>query len=82
MMNAVAGVSIPNTKPAREATDRMLEACVVRLALEQAQRLGVTLPSATAAAGVLDAARELGYAERDIADLREVLAKTSSEPVR
>jgi 3-hydroxyisobutyrate dehydrogenase-like beta-hydroxyacid dehydrogenase len=52
----------------------------IRLALEEAQRMGVVLPSATAAAGVLDAADKLGYAGRDLAGLREVLAKISNEP--
>jgi len=53
----------------------------IRLALEEAQRMGVVVPSATAAAGVLDAADQLGYSERDIAGLHEVLAKISNEPV-
>jgi 3-hydroxyisobutyrate dehydrogenase-like beta-hydroxyacid dehydrogenase len=52
----------------------------IRLALDEAQRMGVVLPSAPAAAGVLDAADELGYAGRDIAGLHEVLAKISNEP--
>jgi 3-hydroxyisobutyrate dehydrogenase-like beta-hydroxyacid dehydrogenase len=49
----------------------------IRLALNEAQRLAVALPSATAAAGALADARELGYAERDIAGLHEVLATIS-----
>jgi 3-hydroxyisobutyrate dehydrogenase-like beta-hydroxyacid dehydrogenase len=49
----------------------------IHLALDEAQRLAVTLPSAEAAAGTLARARELGYAERDIAGLHEVLAKIS-----
>jgi 3-hydroxyisobutyrate dehydrogenase-like beta-hydroxyacid dehydrogenase len=49
----------------------------IGLALEQAQRLAVALPSATAAAGILATASELGYAERDIAGIHEVLAKIS-----
>jgi 3-hydroxyisobutyrate dehydrogenase-like beta-hydroxyacid dehydrogenase len=49
----------------------------IRLALNEAQRLAVALPSATAAAGALADARDLGYAERDIAGLHEVLATIS-----
>jgi 3-hydroxyisobutyrate dehydrogenase-like beta-hydroxyacid dehydrogenase len=49
----------------------------IRLALNEAQRLAVALPSATAAAGALADARELGYAERDIAGLHDVLATIS-----
>jgi len=49
----------------------------IRLALDEAQRLTVALPSAAAAAGTLARARDLGYAERDIAGLHEVLAKIS-----
>ena len=52
----------------------------IRLALEEARRMGVALPSATAAAGVLDSAGKLGYGERDIAGLHEVLAKISDQP--
>jgi 3-hydroxyisobutyrate dehydrogenase-like beta-hydroxyacid dehydrogenase len=51
----------------------------IRLALEEAQRMGVVVPSATASAGVLGAADQLGYSERDIAGLHEVLAKISNE---
>ena len=49
----------------------------IRLALGEAQHLGVALPSATVGAGVLEKAGELGYAERDIAALHEVLDKIS-----
>ena len=51
----------------------------IHLALHEAQRLAVALPSAEAAAGTLAQARELGYAERDIAGLHEVLAKISGQ---
>jgi 3-hydroxyisobutyrate dehydrogenase-like beta-hydroxyacid dehydrogenase len=46
----------------------------VRLALQAATGLGVTLPSAATAGDMLAKARELGYAERDIAALHQVLA--------
>jgi 3-hydroxyisobutyrate dehydrogenase-like beta-hydroxyacid dehydrogenase len=49
----------------------------IRLALDEAQRLAVALPSAAAAAGMLTKASELGYAERDIAALHDVLDKIS-----
>ena len=52
----------------------------IRLALNEAQRTGVVLPAAEAAAGALARAHELGYAERDIAGLHEVLAKISDQP--
>jgi 3-hydroxyisobutyrate dehydrogenase-like beta-hydroxyacid dehydrogenase len=51
----------------------------IHLALDEAQRLAVALPSAQAAAGTLARAREVGYAERDIAGLHEVLAKISGQ---
>jgi 3-hydroxyisobutyrate dehydrogenase-like beta-hydroxyacid dehydrogenase len=47
----------------------------IRLALEEAQRLDVPLPSAEAAAGVLAKAGELGYGDRDIAGFRDVLSQ-------
>ncbi len=53
----------------------------IRLALSEAQRLGVALPSATAGAELLEQAEELGYAGRDIAALYEVLDKVSAETV-
>jgi 3-hydroxyisobutyrate dehydrogenase-like beta-hydroxyacid dehydrogenase len=49
----------------------------IHLALNEAQRLAVALPSAEAVAGTLAQARELGYAEHDIAGLHEVLARIS-----
>ena len=49
----------------------------IRLALQTADELHVPLPSAHAADGVLSKADELGYGHRDIAALREVLAKWS-----
>jgi 3-hydroxyisobutyrate dehydrogenase-like beta-hydroxyacid dehydrogenase len=49
----------------------------IRLALDEAQRLAVALPSTAAAAGMLTKASELGYAERDIAALHDVLDKIS-----
>ncbi|MCW2782807.1 MAG: 3-hydroxyisobutyrate dehydrogenase [Marmoricola sp.] len=52
----------------------------IHLALAEAQRMGVPVPSATAAADTLDEARRLGYADRDIAALHEVLAKISRSP--
>jgi 3-hydroxyisobutyrate dehydrogenase-like beta-hydroxyacid dehydrogenase len=48
----------------------------IRLALQAAQEQGLSLPSAAAADQMLTRARELGYEHRDIAALREVLAKT------
>ncbi len=47
----------------------------IRLALQTADELHVPLPSAHAADEVLTKAEELGYGHRDIAALREVLAK-------
>ena len=49
----------------------------VRLALQAAAGLGVTLPSAATAGDMLAKARELGYGERDIAALHQVLARLS-----
>jgi 3-hydroxyisobutyrate dehydrogenase-like beta-hydroxyacid dehydrogenase len=51
----------------------------IGLALDEAQRVGAALPSAAAAADVLATALELGYAERDIAGVREVLDKVSGD---
>jgi 3-hydroxyisobutyrate dehydrogenase len=53
----------------------------IRLALKTADELHVPLPSAGAADQVLTAAEELGYGHRDIAALREVLAKQSRSEV-
>jgi 3-hydroxyisobutyrate dehydrogenase-like beta-hydroxyacid dehydrogenase len=49
----------------------------IRLALATAEELQVTVPTARAADQVLTHGEELGYSQRDIAALREVLAKTS-----
>ncbi len=49
----------------------------IRLALQAATGLGVTLPSAATADDMLGEARELGYGERDIAALHQVLARLS-----
>jgi 3-hydroxyisobutyrate dehydrogenase-like beta-hydroxyacid dehydrogenase len=49
----------------------------IRLALQAATGLGVTLPSAATADGMLATARELGYGERDIAALHRVLGRLS-----
>ena len=54
----------------------------IRLALETARKLDVPLPSAAAADGLLARAEELGYAQRDIAALFEVLARTAGTPGR
>ena len=53
----------------------------IRLALEMAKEVHVRLPSASAADEVLSKAEELGYGHRDIASLREVLAKASEATV-
>jgi 3-hydroxyisobutyrate dehydrogenase-like beta-hydroxyacid dehydrogenase len=50
----------------------------IRIALDEAHRLGIPLPSADVAHYVLDQARELGYADRDIASVRAVLTKLST----
>jgi 3-hydroxyisobutyrate dehydrogenase-like beta-hydroxyacid dehydrogenase len=52
----------------------------IGLALDEARRTGVGVPSAAAAAGVLERAHQLGYDGRDVAALREVLAKDSIQP--
>jgi 3-hydroxyisobutyrate dehydrogenase-like beta-hydroxyacid dehydrogenase len=46
----------------------------IRLALEAADELAIPLPSAAVADEMLTKASELGYAHRDLAALREVLA--------
>jgi 3-hydroxyisobutyrate dehydrogenase-like beta-hydroxyacid dehydrogenase len=48
----------------------------VRLARKAASELAIPLPSAAAADEMLTRARELGFAHRDLAALREVLAHT------
>jgi 3-hydroxyisobutyrate dehydrogenase-like beta-hydroxyacid dehydrogenase len=52
----------------------------IRLALQTARGLGVPVPSAAAADGLLARAEELGYARRDIAALFQVLARTAGAP--
>ncbi|MFL6163528.1 MAG: NAD(P)-dependent oxidoreductase [Jatrophihabitantaceae bacterium] len=52
----------------------------ISLALQAARRLAVSLPTAATAHSLLQAAGDLGYAGRDIAGLREVLAKLSGRP--
>jgi 3-hydroxyisobutyrate dehydrogenase-like beta-hydroxyacid dehydrogenase len=49
----------------------------IRLALQAATGLGVTLPSAATADDMLAQAGELGYGERDIAALHQVLTRLS-----
>lgn len=48
----------------------------IRLAREEALELAVPLPSATVADEVLNTARRLGYAHRDLAALQKVLAES------
>jgi 3-hydroxyisobutyrate dehydrogenase-like beta-hydroxyacid dehydrogenase len=52
----------------------------IQLALQEARRLQVPLPSATTADDVLARASELGYARRDIAVLHQVLAQLGTTP--
>jgi 3-hydroxyisobutyrate dehydrogenase-like beta-hydroxyacid dehydrogenase len=47
----------------------------IRLALEAARESGVPLPAASAAEAALSQAEDLGYGHRDIAGLRQVLAR-------
>lgn len=47
----------------------------IRLALEAARESGVPLPTASAAEAALSQAEDLGYGHRDIAGLRQVLAR-------
>jgi 3-hydroxyisobutyrate dehydrogenase-like beta-hydroxyacid dehydrogenase len=54
----------------------------IRLVLSTARELGVPVPSAAVADGLLAQAEELGYARRDIAALFEVLARTVGAPGR
>lgn len=49
----------------------------IGLALEMGRELGLRLPSTVAAAETLDSAVRLGYEDRDIAALFEVLARTN-----
>ncbi|HKC28342.1 MAG TPA: NAD(P)-dependent oxidoreductase [Jatrophihabitans sp.] len=53
----------------------------IRLALAEAHRAAVALPSAAVAGAVLSRAEELGYGGQDIAGLREVLGKISEQAV-
>jgi 3-hydroxyisobutyrate dehydrogenase-like beta-hydroxyacid dehydrogenase len=52
----------------------------IRLALQSAGELGVTLPSTAAADEVLSLARTLGYEHRDIAALFRVLSEAGAAP--
>jgi 3-hydroxyisobutyrate dehydrogenase-like beta-hydroxyacid dehydrogenase len=52
----------------------------IRLARQAAQRLGVPLPTAATADGMLAEARTLGYRGHDVAVLHEVLAATALAP--
>ena len=52
----------------------------IQLALQEARRLQVPLPSATTADDMLARASELGYARRDIAALHQVLAQLDTTP--
>jgi 3-hydroxyisobutyrate dehydrogenase-like beta-hydroxyacid dehydrogenase len=52
----------------------------IRLALGAGTRLAVALPSAAAADDMLQRASDLGYADRDLASLNDVLAKISGGP--
>jgi 3-hydroxyisobutyrate dehydrogenase-like beta-hydroxyacid dehydrogenase len=54
----------------------------IALALDAARELGVEVPSATAADRVLKAALDLGYGQRDIAALFEVLGRFSDDRAR
>jgi 3-hydroxyisobutyrate dehydrogenase-like beta-hydroxyacid dehydrogenase len=49
----------------------------IRLARQTAHDLGIPVPSATVADEMLDKARDLGYAHRDLASLHDVLARTA-----
>jgi 3-hydroxyisobutyrate dehydrogenase-like beta-hydroxyacid dehydrogenase len=49
----------------------------IRLALGAGMRLAIALPSAAAADDMLQWASDLGYADRDLASLHDVLAKVS-----
>jgi 3-hydroxyisobutyrate dehydrogenase-like beta-hydroxyacid dehydrogenase len=52
----------------------------VVLALDTARQLHVPLPSAAVADELLTVARALGYEQRDLAALCEVLAQLAGEP--
>jgi 3-hydroxyisobutyrate dehydrogenase len=53
----------------------------IHLALDEAQRLAVPLRSAAVAADILTKADALGYANRDIAGIHEVLDRLSRSTV-
>jgi 3-hydroxyisobutyrate dehydrogenase-like beta-hydroxyacid dehydrogenase len=53
----------------------------IRLARQAGEELSTPLPTAAVADGILSAADQLGYGHRDIAALREVLAKLSTASV-
>jgi 3-hydroxyisobutyrate dehydrogenase-like beta-hydroxyacid dehydrogenase len=50
----------------------------IGMVLDAARELGVPVPSATVADGMLEQAEDLGYARRDIAALFQVLARSAS----
>jgi 3-hydroxyisobutyrate dehydrogenase-like beta-hydroxyacid dehydrogenase len=62
--------------PAQAWFDVQLMDKDIRIVLDTARELGVPVPSAVAAWGMLARAQELGYGHRDIAALYEVLART------
>jgi 3-hydroxyisobutyrate dehydrogenase len=51
----------------------------IRLARQAATQLGVPTPSAQAADNILEKAEELGYQHRDIAAIREILARLTAD---
>ncbi len=53
----------------------------IRLARQAGDELAIPLPSAAVADDILGAADQLGYGHRDIAALREVLARLAEAPV-
>jgi 3-hydroxyisobutyrate dehydrogenase-like beta-hydroxyacid dehydrogenase len=52
----------------------------IRPAIHQAHQRGVVVPSTAAEDDILATATQLGEVQRDIAGLREVLAKISDKP--
>jgi 3-hydroxyisobutyrate dehydrogenase-like beta-hydroxyacid dehydrogenase len=52
----------------------------IGMVLDAARELGVPVPSATVADGMLEQAEDLGYAKRDIAALFQVLARAAAAP--
>jgi 3-hydroxyisobutyrate dehydrogenase/2-hydroxy-3-oxopropionate reductase len=67
----------PDTEPVAFTTALMLKD--VRLAQDLAARLGVRLPAATAAAGVLEVAVRGGLADADFASVIRVLRNSGSD---